>query len=94
MQLGSTTYYVSCNLDFMLDHISTINYMELQICVIVVPEFLLEPKVIIKCADIFHCICDDTLHVLCKPYHDVIPQIPEVLFYFSEDFHKYKDVNN
>ena len=40
MQLGSTTYYISCNLDFMLDHISTINYMELQICVIVVPEYI------------------------------------------------------
>ena len=40
MQLGSTTYYISCNLDFMLDYISTINYMELQICVIVVPEYI------------------------------------------------------
>ena len=31
---------ISCNLDFMLDRISTINYMELQICVIVVPEYI------------------------------------------------------
>ena len=40
MQLGSTTYYISCNLDFMLDHISTINYLEWQICVILVPEYI------------------------------------------------------
>ena len=40
MQLGSITYYISCKLDFMLDHISTIKYVELQICVIVVPEYI------------------------------------------------------
>ena len=38
MQLGSATYYISCNLDFMLDHISTINYVELQICKFPNPE--------------------------------------------------------
>ena len=62
MQLGSTIYYVSCNLDFMLDHTSTINYMELQICVIDVPEFLLEPKVIIECSVLIYFIAHVMTH--------------------------------
>ena len=57
MQLGSTTFYISCNLDFMLDHFSTINYVELQICVIVVPEY----KVIIGCSVLIYFIA----RILC-----------------------------